>query len=193
MTTLTAEVKALLAKQNTIPPQPSPLPPPSGNHSHLFLSGGGFEMPNPSHSNRDNRTQTPFEFSRQRRVDLPSFSGDNSDAWISQAEHYFSIYHLEDKEKIDAVIVSFEGKAVTWRQWIKQHRRVTSWSELMLLHHFMPHDGSSLWEQWMSIFQDGSVAEYCEKFISLASPLSHVPEGVLLSSFYKRFASSYSY
>ena len=55
----------------------------------------------------------------------------------------------------------------------------------MMLHHFRPHGCGSLCEQWMSVYQDGSVAEYCEQFILLALPLTYMPEDALLSCFIK--------
>ena len=37
----------------------------------------------------------------------------------------------------------------------------------------------------MSVYQEGTVAEYCEKFILFASPLSSMTEEVIISNFIK--------
>ena len=55
-----------------------------------------------------------------KRVELPSFYGDNPDDWLSQAERYFSFYHMNDTERVDAAVMNLEGRALLWWQWASQ-------------------------------------------------------------------------
>lgn len=102
-------------------------------------------------------------------------------------ERYFAVYPSTDEERINTVVMGLEGRALNWWQWTTQRHPITSWAELkhLMLRHFRPREGGSLCEQWMTIYQDGSVEDYCEKFIALASPLQNVSEEVMLTSFMK--------
>lgn len=120
-------------------------------------------------------------------LDLPAFQGKNPNGWIAKVEHYFSVYGLNETEKIATALLALEGRALTWWQWVKHRRTLLSWGELknLMLRRFRPHSGGSLCEQWMTVYQESSVAEYCEQFIFLMSPLTNIPEDVLLTSFIK--------
>lgn len=53
---------------------------------------------------------------RYRKLDLPQFDGTNPDDWILQAERYFSFYHLNEEEKLEAAVVGYDGDALLWYQ-----------------------------------------------------------------------------
>lgn len=144
-------------------------------------------MPNHLQPHGDERHNTMNEGWKQRRLVLPGFNGENRDGWIAKVEHYFSVYNLPETEKMTTAVVGLEGRALNWWQWIKHRKTITSWAELksLLLHYFRPHNGRSLCEQWLSVIQEGTVAEYSEKFILYAAPLTHIPEDVILSTFIK--------
>lgn len=92
------------------------------------------------------------------------FNGEDPDGWVAKVEHYFSIYNVGEVKKVAMAVLGLEGRAVVWWKWVKNLKSVTSWAELknMMLQHFRPHGGGSLCEQWMSVYQKGTMAEYCE-------------------------------
>ncbi|XP_059306831.1 uncharacterized protein LOC132058301 [Lycium ferocissimum] len=49
-----------------------------------------------------------------RRLELPLFSGDNLYGWLNRAERYFHFNGIDDKNKLEAVDVCLEGRALNW-------------------------------------------------------------------------------
>ncbi|KAL4589299.1 hypothetical protein LXL04_002205 [Taraxacum kok-saghyz] len=99
---------------------------------------------------------------RHRKVDMPAFNGTDPDGWILQAERYFAIYQLIDEEKLEAAILSLSGDALAWSI-----------------------EGGDLYEQWSSLEQTGTTAEYVRRFIELSAPLEGVTDRVAVGSFIK--------
>ncbi|KAF3623546.1 putative upstream activation factor subunit spp27-like isoform X2 [Capsicum annuum] len=52
------------------------------------------------------------EETRPRRLELPLFSSDNPYGWLNRAERYFHFNGIDDKEKLEAAAVCFEGRAL---------------------------------------------------------------------------------
>lgn len=117
---------------------------------------------------------------RFRKLDLPTFEGDNPDGWILRAERYFKFYRLTDDEQMEAAVVSLDGDALLWYQWEQGRRPIRCWEELkgMLLHQFRPTAAGTLYEQWLNHQQTTGVVEYRRKFIELMAPLAGVPEEI---------------
>ena len=149
LVTLTTEVKALMAAKEVGPIQPTPQSRASSSRSQIFLTGGGFEMPSQPRFHGEDRCTQSNEAWRQKRLDLPAFQGENPDGWIDKVEHYFSVYVLNETEKVATVLLGLEGRALTWWQWVKYRKAITSWGEFknMMLRHFPAHSGGSLCEQ----------------------------------------------
>lgn len=58
------------------------------------------------------------------------------------------------------------------------------WNEQSLLfRQFRPVNASTLYEQWLSITQAGSVIEYQRSFIELLAPLSNLPDDITMGQF----------
>ena len=58
------------------------------------------------------------------------FNGDNLDGWFYRVEHYFQLHFLNEKEKLQIVIVSLEGRVLNWFRWVENQRRFRLWREL---------------------------------------------------------------
>ena len=65
----------------------------------------------------DSATPIWGEWIGDRKLEMPIFTGDNSDGWIFQAECYFAINQLAENEKLTVAGVSLDGDALSWLQW----------------------------------------------------------------------------
>ncbi|PKU81218.1 hypothetical protein MA16_Dca027016 [Dendrobium catenatum] len=61
-----------------------------------------------------------------------------------------------------AVPICLEGKSLAWFQWIEGRQPIRSWEEFkdLLLHRFRVSSEGTHYEQFMSLVQEGTVAEY---------------------------------
>lgn len=51
------------------------------------------------------------------KIELPIFTGEDALGWIGKIERYFRYRGLSEREKMEAVFVAVEGKALSWMQW----------------------------------------------------------------------------
>ena len=79
---------------------------------------------------------------RLLKLEIPPFSGEDLDSWIRKAEKYFSFYQSNEREKLEAATVSFEGEAEMWFDWEEQNGTMRNWYNLKKLIHgrFWPWD-----------------------------------------------------
>ena len=56
-----------------------------------------------------------------RKLELPIFTGNDPDDWMTRAERYFEYHHITGKGKVETVVVGLEGDALTWFRW--EHHR----------------------------------------------------------------------
>ena len=54
-----------------------------------------------------------------RRLELPTFDGDNPDGWIYRAKRYFEINDLCTEERLQDAMICMEGEALPWYSWEK--------------------------------------------------------------------------
>ncbi|KAL8118331.1 hypothetical protein AgCh_016023 [Apium graveolens] len=122
---------------------------------------------------------------RFKKLDLPTFEGNNPDGWILRAERYFKFYRLSEDEQVEAAVVSLDGDALLWYQWEHNRRPIRRWEEQkgMFLHQFRPTSAGSLYEQWLNHHQTSDVVEYRQRFIELMVPLVGVPEEIAKGQF----------
>ncbi|CAO2813620.1 unnamed protein product [Amaranthus hypochondriacus] len=113
------------------------------------------------------------------------FNGENPDSWIRKVEKYFSFYQLGEREKLEAAAVSFEGEAEIWFDWEEQNENIRNWQDLkyLILSRFRPWDEGEMCEQWLSVEQTGSVAEYRSEFVSRLTHLGKKEESMMIGAF----------
>ena len=81
--------------------------------------------------------------------------------------------------------VSMDKEAILWFHWENQLNPIRNWEELksLILRYFRPLDQGSLCEQWLSVKQSGSVADYHKEFVEKVIAMGRVPEDIMLGSF----------
>jgi hypothetical protein len=116
---------------------------------------------------------------------MPFFEGERPDDWILRSERYFTINRLSELEMLEATMVSFEGDALSWWRWEQKRGRIRSWGELklLMLKHFRTTQGGMLCDQFLTLFQTGTVKEFKRRFIEMAAPLDDITEEMYLSRF----------
>ena len=80
---------------------------------------------------------------------------------------------MNDPEKLPAVMVAMEGKALTWYQWWEFSADDPTWSKFRstVIRHFQPSMLQSSFELLPSLKQTGSVEDYREQFELYVGPL----------------------
>ena len=116
---------------------------------------------------------------------MPIFSRENPDGWLLRAERFFYLHKYSEADRLEAVVVTFEGDALLWYQWERKCRSILMWVELrgLSLKQFRALVEGSLHEQWMDLRQEGSVSEYHWQFIARVAPLEEVLEICFVSKF----------
>lgn len=49
-----------------------------------------------------------------RKLKIPIFRGDDAYGWIVRAERYFKLNMVDDEDKLDAVVIALDDKALNW-------------------------------------------------------------------------------
>ena len=82
-------------------------------------------------------------------------------------------------------MVCLEGEAMMWHKWMNQRIPVRRWENLknLILERFRPFEDGDLYEQWMSVEQMGSVADYRREFVERLTYLDVVDEPVMMGAF----------
>ncbi|XP_022632756.1 uncharacterized protein LOC111240932 [Vigna radiata var. radiata] len=55
--------------------------------------------------------------SKWRKLDIPVFAGAEAYGWTNRLERYFRLKEVREEERMQAVIVALEGRALNWFQW----------------------------------------------------------------------------
>ena len=86
---------------------------------------------------------------------------------------------------MEASVVSFVGEAMMCYKWERQRMPMRNWEDLksLILQYFRPCGDGDIYEQWMSIEQTGTVAEYRKEFVTRLTYLDLVDEPVMLGAF----------
>ena len=123
--------------------------------------------------------------SKLRRLEMPVFVGEDPDGWIFRAERYFSVCRLSEQEKLETAVISLEGEALAWFQWVEGRKPVSSWTELKLgiLQRFRISQEGSACERLLALRQEGTVRDYRRDFEVLASQVTKLPDSVLEGCF----------
>lgn len=120
-----------------------------------------------------------------RKMDLPIFNGDEAHGWIVRVERFFRINMVREEEKLDAIMIALEGRALNWYQWWEEHTSELSWEEFKkaVIRRFKPGLVQNPLGPLLSIKQTGTMMEYRECFEMLIAPLRR-EERVMLDNIF---------
>ena len=138
--------------------------------------------PRHRHGNDDRRGGI---FGGRRRLEIPVFKGEDAYGWLVRVERYFRIYEIRTQEKVDAVVLAMEDRALNWFQWWEEQAPLRTWEEfkLAVIRRFQPGLLNNPLGPLLSHKQKTTVKEYRDKFELLVAPLRREERGMLDSIF----------
>ncbi|XP_062093477.1 uncharacterized protein LOC133799480 [Humulus lupulus] len=160
------------------------IPPVSAARSIPPATGSAPPPPSMQRVSSFGEINTGHDF-RLVRMELPLFSGEQLDGWISRVERYFLLMRMTEQLQLESAIVALEGDALTLFQWEHHRRPITSWASLkrLILQRFRESPVGSISEELLSINQTTTVKEYRVRWEMLAARVLDVPEHILEGSF----------
>ncbi|KAJ1381715.1 hypothetical protein SESBI_44900 [Sesbania bispinosa] len=66
---------------------------------------------------------------RWRRLEIPLFSGDDAYGWVNRVERHFNLKGVLKQERLQAVMVAMEGRALSWFRWWRFCVSNPSWED----------------------------------------------------------------
>lgn len=110
---------------------------------------------------------------RWRKLEIQVLEGTDAYGWLNKVDGYFESIWMTEGEKLQAVMVAMEGKALAWYQWWEFSTQNPSWEEFRttVLKRFQPSMTRSPFELLLSHKQTGTVEEYRKQFDLYARPL----------------------
>ncbi|WVZ23326.1 hypothetical protein V8G54_001870 [Vigna mungo] len=113
---------------------------------------------------------------RGRKLEILIFAGDDAYGWINRVERYFKVNDIDDYEKMGAVLVALEDRALNWYHcWVQFKEAV--------IRRFQPELVQNPFGPLLSIKQTGIVMEYWEKFEMISAPLKNADRVMLKGIF----------
>lgn len=122
---------------------------------------------------------------RTRKLELPVFNGENADSWIMRVEQYFEGDNYNEEEKLRALRMCFDGEALMWYRWEKTRCPFPDWNNLKqrVLEQYSVLKDATAGERLLKMSQEGTVREFIQQFISLATNTKGIPDPVLEMAF----------
>jgi hypothetical protein len=101
-----------------------------------------------------------------KKVELPSFNGDDPVAWITRAETYFEVQRISEDVRIPLTKLSMEGPTIHWfNLWMDSTESLT-WEDLKdaMMMRFGAGRLDNPFEELKELKQTSSVEEYVAEF-----------------------------
>lgn len=124
-------------------------------------------------------------FGSRQRLEIPIFKGEDAYGWLVRVERYFQLNGVRVRDKLEAVVLALEDKALNWYQWWEEQAPLKTWEEfkLAVMRRFQPGLLHNSMGPLLSLRQKGTVVEYMEKFEMMVAPLRREERGMLDSIF----------
>ncbi|MCH93830.1 retrotransposon gag protein, partial [Trifolium medium] len=126
------------------------------------------------------------EFRRSvKKVELPTFDGEDPAGWISRAEVYFRVQDTRPEVKVSLAQLCMEGPTIHFFNSLINDNGDLTWDCLKeaLLERYGGHGEGDVYEQLTELRQKGSVDEYITDFEYLTAQIPRLPEKQFLGYF----------
>ena len=116
-----------------------------------------------------------------KKVEMPTFAGQNPFDWIARAERYFRVTQSNEDYKMELVSLSLSEDALCWFNYELEFRPFREWNEFKrrLLSRFAESFERTPGKRLFGIQQHGSAAEYIKEFQELASQVRVAEENLI--------------
>ncbi|XP_022637052.1 uncharacterized protein LOC111241703 [Vigna radiata var. radiata] len=141
---------------------------------------------NVGHGSRwEEETSHHLSSSKWRKLDIPVFAGEEAYRWTNRLERYFRLKEVSEEERMQAVIVALEGRALNWFQWWETCNPNPTWEafKVAVVRRFQPTMLQNPFELLIGLRQSGLVEEYIEQFEQYAGFLKGIPQDYLVGIF----------
>ncbi|KAJ1376650.1 Retrotransposon gag domain [Sesbania bispinosa] len=120
-----------------------------------------------------------------KKLEIPVFSGDEAYGWIIRIERFLRVNDKRDEEKMEAVLVALEDRALHWYQWWEEQTPSPTWDQFkaVVIRRFQLVLVQNPFGPLLSIKQTGTVMEYQEKFEMVSAPLKDADKLILKGIF----------
>jgi hypothetical protein len=150
---------------------------PQPSSSQTDPAGSGFQ-------NLSNAALTEFRQSI-KKVELPSFTGDDPAGWISRAEVYFRVQGTLPELKVNLAQLCMEGATIHFFNSLISEEEELSWERLKeaLLARYGGCGEGDVYEQLTGLKQSGTVDDYITAFEYLIAQIPRMPDKQFLGYF----------
>jgi hypothetical protein len=109
---------------------------------------------------------------RSSKFNFPSYDGETTKLWITQAQDYFEMYGVPTYLWVKVAGMHFNGAAKRWIQSL-DHPSQTPWPEFckLLMDRFARDQHETLLRQMFHIQQTATVTDYVDKFSTIVNQL----------------------
>jgi hypothetical protein len=113
-----------------------------------------------------------------KKVELPSFDGEDPAGWISRAEAYFKVQGTSPEVKVELAQLCMEGYTIHFFNSLVGEDETMTWESLKeaLLERYGGHGDGDVYEQLTELKQTGTVEEYIMEFEYLTAQIPKLPE-----------------
>ncbi|MCH80537.1 Ty3/gypsy retrotransposon protein [Trifolium medium] len=120
-----------------------------------------------------------------KKVELPSFDGEDPAGWISRAEVYFRVQGTMPELKVNLAQLCMEGATIHFFNSLIGEEEELSWEKLKeaLLARYGGHGDGDVYEQLTELRHDGTVEEYINEFEYLTVQIPKLPDKQFLGYF----------
>ncbi|GAU31427.1 hypothetical protein TSUD_221980 [Trifolium subterraneum] len=131
-----------------------------------------------------NETMTEFRHA-VKKVELPTFDGEDPAGWISRAEIYFRVQNTTPEIKVKLAQLCMEGSTIHFFNSLIREDEDLSWEKLKetLLRRYGGHGEGDVYEQLTELKQTRIVDEYITEFEYLTAQIPRLPEKQFLGYF----------
>jgi hypothetical protein len=145
----------------------TPIPESVGERNSNFIPGSSQIHTDPL---------TEFRQSA-RKVELPSFDGEDPAGWISRAEVYFKVQGTSPEIKVNLAQLCMEGPTIHFFNSLLEEDDLLTWENLKnaLLDRY-GGNGGDVYEQLSDLSQKGTVDEYITDFEYLIAQIPRLPK-----------------
>ncbi|KAI5444494.1 variant 2, tripeptidyl-peptidase II Tpp2 [Lathyrus oleraceus] len=135
-----------------------------------FSSESGESRPRHRYHN-DNQRGKIFE--GRRRLEIPIFKGEDAYGWLVRVERYFRLHEIRTQDKVDAVVLAMEDRALNWFQWWEEQTPLRNWEEFQIavIRRCQPGLLHNPLRPLLSLKQKTTIMECRDKFELLVAPL----------------------
>lgn len=120
-----------------------------------------------------------------KKVELPSFNGEDPAGWISRAEVYFRVQGTLPELKVNLAQLCMEGATIHFFNSLIGEDEDLSWEKLKesLLSRYGGHGNGNVYEQLTGLKQKGTVEEYITEVEYLTAQIPKLPDKQFLGYF----------